>query len=141
MFTFSNRSKQRLMGVHPKLVHVVERALELSPVDFMVVEGFRTLARQQELYAQGRTTPGKIVTWTMNSKHLTGNAVDIAPVDATGKVLWEDTQAFDQMAAAMFAAAKELGIPIRWGHDWDQDGIPRERGETDGPHFELVEGT
>ena len=139
MFTFSNRSKQRLMGVHPKLVHVVERALELSPVDFMVVEGFRTLARQQELYAQGRTTPGKIVTWTMKSKHLTGSAVDIAPVDTKGKILWKDVQAFDQMAAAMFAAAEELDIQIRHGGDWDGDGIPRERGETDLVHFELVE--
>lgn len=139
MLTFGTRSKQRLMGVHPNLTHVVERALELSPVDFMVVEGFRTLARQQELYAQGRTTPGKIVTWTMKSKHLTGSAVDIAPVDANGKILWKDTQAFDQMAAAMLAAAEELGIPIRWGADWDQDGNPRERGESDSPHFELVE--
>ena len=141
MFTFSNRSKQRLMGVHPNLVHVVERALELSSVDFMVVEGFRTLARQQELYAQGRTTPGKIVTWTMQSKHLAGSAVDIAPVDASGKILWEDVEAFDQMAAAMFVAALELDIPIRWGADWDQDGNPRERGESDSPHFELVEAT
>ena len=139
MFQFSNRSRQRLMGVHPNLVHVVERALELSPVDFMVIEGFRTLARQQELYAQGRTTPGKIVTWTMKSKHLTGSAVDIAPVSPEGAILWEDLQAFDQMAAAMFAAAKELDIAVRWGADWDQDGTPRERGETDSPHWELSE--
>ena len=141
MFTFGKQSKQRLLGIHPNLVHVVERALELSPVDFMVVEGFRTLARQQELYAQGRTTPGKIVTWTMKSKHLTGSAVDIAPVDASGTILWGDVQAFDQMAAAMFAAAKELDIAIRHGGDWDGDGNLRERGESDSPHFELVEAT
>ena len=139
MFEFSQRSEQRLHGVKPGLVNVVRLALGRSPVDFMVIEGFRTLARQQELYAQGRTTPGKIVTWTMKSKHLDGSAVDIAPVDDSGKILWDDLHAFDQMAAAMFAAAQELDIPIRWGADWDQDGVPRERGETDSPHFELAE--
>ena len=139
MFKFSNRSKQRLMGVHPNLVHVVERALELSPVDFAVIEGFRTLARQQELYSQGRTMPGKIVTWTMKSKHLDGSAVDIAPVDTKGKILWEDVHVFEHIATAMFTAAHELSIPVRWGADWDQDGNPRERGESDSPHWELSE--
>ena len=137
-FILGERSKGRLSGVQAPLRRVVERAIELTVADFTVIEGLRTLERQQALYAQGRTAPGKVVTWTMNSRHLEGAAVDLAPVDATGRILWEDIAAFDQIAEAMFAAADELGVSIRWGADWDQDGNPRERGEGDSPHFELT---
>jgi len=133
-FTFSNKSNERLASIKPQLAAVVRRALELSPVDFTVLEGRRTKARQAELYAQGRTTPGKIVTDTLKSKHLTGDAVDIAPYP----IDWNDIKRFDQMSKAMFAAAKELKVTIRWGADWDRDGKPREKGEHDSPHFELV---
>lgn len=119
-------------GVHPSLVAVVRRALELTPVDFTVIEGVRTLDRQRELYAQGRTAPGKIVTWTMSSKHIEGRAVDLLPV--TG---WNDIASFDAVAKAMKQAGNELGVNIRWGADWNQNGKPREKGETDSPHFEL----
>ena len=60
-FTFGQRSLDRLNGVNTRLVSVVHRALELSTVDFTVVEGVRSRARQAQLYAQGRTTAGKIV--------------------------------------------------------------------------------
>lgn len=137
-FKLSKRSLDRLTGVNEKMVSVVKRAIEISEVDFMVVEGVRTLKRQEELYAQGRTKPGKIVTWTMKSKHIDGLAVDIAPVNPDGSINWNDLKKFDKMADAMFLASKELGITIRHGADWDMDGIRREKGETDSPHFELV---
>lgn len=136
-FKFGTTSMLRLKGVKPQLLRVVERALELSTIDFMVAEGLRTLKRQQELYAQGRTAPGPKVTWTMQSKHLTGDAVDLVPwVD--GKPDWNDLKKFDIIYKAMMAAAKELGVELRYGGDWDRDGILREKGETDSPHFELV---
>ena len=118
---------------------MVERAIKITGQDFMVLEGVRTLARQKELYAQGRTKPGKVVTWTLNSRHIPkagglGYAVDLVPFP----VDWNTLSKFDAMAKAMKAAAVELGIPIRWGADWDNDGKPREKGETDSPHFELV---
>ena len=137
-FKLSKRSFDRLIGVNEKMVSVVKRAIEISEVDFMVVEGVRTLNRQEELYAQGRTKPGKIVTWTMKSKHIEGFAVDIAPVNPDGSINWNDIKKFDKMADAMFRAAKELNIKIRWGANWDQDENIREKGETDSPHFELV---
>ena len=137
-FKLSKRSFDRLIGVNEKMVSVVKRAIEISEVDFMVVEGIRTLKRQEELYAQGRTKPGKIVTWTMKSKHIEGFAVDIAPVNPDGSINWNDIKRFDKMADAMFRAAKELNIKIRWGANWDQDENIREKGETDSPHFELV---
>ena len=133
-FVLSKTSKARLVGVDEDLVRVVYRALEISKRDFMVLEGLRTLQRQKELYAQGRTTPGKIVTWTMQSKHLLGKAVDLGPYPLD----WNDRAGFEEIKRAMFQAADELGVKIRWGSDWNQNGIPYEKGEYDSPHFELV---
>ncbi len=134
-FSFGPLSRQRLQGVDPELVRVVERALQLSPVDFMVSEGLRTRARQAELYAKGRTTPGPKVTWTMNSKHITGDAVDLVPW-VGGKADWNTLANFKTLSKAMSAAAKELGIAIRYGGDWDGDGV-QEKGEADLVHWEL----
>lgn len=147
-YVYGERSHERLKGVHPKLAAVVFRALAIMNewkrdtrphTDIMVLEGVRTPQRQKELYAQGRTTPGKIVTWTMKSNHFVnektgfGHAVDLVPYP----VDWNDLKRFDLVAKAMFQAADELDTPIRWGADWDRDGKYRERGETDSPHFEL----
>jgi len=139
-FVLGKRSTDNLAGVHPQLVAVVKRALELSPVDFFVDCGVRTPERQAELYAQGRTKPGEIVTWTLKSNHFVnprtgfGHAVDLVPLP----VDWKNLKSFDAVAKAMFAAAAEMKVNIRWGADWDQDGNPRERGESDSPHFEIV---
>jgi peptidoglycan L-alanyl-D-glutamate endopeptidase CwlK len=121
MFSLGLKSEGRLVGVHPDLVRVVRRALELSEVDFTVLEGLRTLERQKELVAAG-------ASWTMKSRHLTGHAVDLAAL-LGGQVRW-DWPLYHKIAAAMKAAAKELGIPLEWGGDWD----PR---QLDGPHFQL----
>lgn len=142
-YVLGAKSKGRLAGVSPKLVAVVERAIELTTQDFTVTEGVRTLARQKELYAQGRTAPGPVVTATLNSKHRVqpdgyGHAVDIPPYPINWDNTLENLARFDAVSKAMFAAAKELKVKIRWGADWDQDGKPRERGESDSPHFELV---
>lgn len=136
---FGERSTKALVGVHPNLIQVVKRALEICEVDFTVIEGLRTEARQKELWAKGRTAPGPKVTWTMNSKHKRqtdgwGHAVDLAHISG-GQVIWTDAP---KIAKAMLAASAELKIPIRWGGNWDGDDRPGEKGETDGPHFELA---
>lgn len=119
-FRLSTRSRDRLKGVHPDLVRVVERAIQLTGVDFMITEGLRTPARQAELKRAGASQ-------TLNSRHLTGHAVDVAAwVD--GDVRW-DWPLYPHIAAAFKQAARELNTPIIWGGDW-----PRLR---DGPHFEL----
>jgi len=152
-FAFGARSLAALAGVHPDLVRVATRAIAISAVDFMVIEGVRTPARQRELYAKGRTTaqlraagvdgvagrPGEAkVTWTLASNHFVkgdgfGHAIDCLPAPFD----WKEAAPFDRMAAAMFAAARECRVAIRWGADWDRDGRARERGESDAPHFEL----
>ena len=138
MFNLGEKSLGKLKGVHPDMVKVVKRAIQITEQDFMVLEGVRTPERQKELFAQGRTKPGPKVTWTLTSNHFKqkdgyGHAVDLVPFP----VDWNDLKKFDAMSQAMFAAAKELGIKIRWGADWDSDGKPREKGESDSPHFEL----
>ncbi len=130
------RSEKRLDGVNEALVSVVRRAAKRLPFALFVVEGLRTRERQAELYAQGRTKPGKKVTWTLNSKHLEGKAVDLAPL-INGAIDWADLSKFDAIAKSMHDAAKEVGVAVRWGADWDMDGLPRERGESDSPHLEL----
>lgn len=128
---------QRLDGVNESLAAIVRRAVKAVPFDVIVVEGLRTKARQADLYAQGRTKPGKIVTWTMDSKHIQGRAVDLAPMVGDA-IDWSDAKKFDAINAAMQAASREAQVTVRWGADWDQDGNPRERGETDSPHWELA---
>lgn len=126
-FKFSQRSENNLKGVHPDLVKVVRRALQLSEIDFIVIEGMRTKERQAQLFKQGATK-------TLNSRHLTGHAVDIVPYPLD----WNDTAAFGKLAKAMFAAAKELKVTIRWGGDWNRNGRSDDEKFYDGPHFELL---
>jgi peptidoglycan L-alanyl-D-glutamate endopeptidase CwlK len=120
MFKLSQRSKDRMKGVHPDLVKVVEHAIEITTVDFAVLEGLRTPERQKVLKEAGASQ-------TLNSRHITGHAVDLgAWVD--GEVRW-DWPLYHQIAKAMKTAAAELNVPIEWGGDW--------RTFKDGPHFQL----
>ena len=132
-FKLGKTSLARLQGVDEMLVNVVKRAIEISEVDFTVMEGVRTLERQRELYAQGRTAPGKIVTWTMKSRHIEGKAVDLVPYPLD----WNDLDKFNKIKDAMFQAARELDVNLRWGADWNSNGEYREKGEYDSPHFEI----
>lgn len=139
-FVLSQKSLDKLKGVHPDLVKVVKRAIDISEVDFFVNEGVRTPERQKELYAQGRTKPGKKVTWTLNSNHFInpktgfGHAVDVYAFPFNPN---QTPATSKKIAAAFLRAANELDIPVRWGADWDRDGVFYEKGEGDSPHFEL----
>ena len=146
-WVLSSRSRERLRGVNPELADTVKRALELSPIDFGVTEGIRSVERQKELVARG-------LSQTMNSKHLTGNAVDLVAY-LSGRVCWE-MSAYDELADAMKQAAKETGVSIRWGGAWQVKDIRLHEGTMedamnayidlrrsqgrkaflDGPHFE-----
>ena len=117
-YKLGTRSLQSLSGVHPDMVAVVKKAIEITGVDFTVIEGIRNINRQRELFKAGKST-------TMNSRHITGHAVDMVP----WPVDWEDLERFEVMAEAMKTAAEELDIPIVWGGDW--------KSFYDAPHFEL----
>jgi peptidoglycan L-alanyl-D-glutamate endopeptidase CwlK len=119
-YRFSARSETNLRGVHKDLVAVTRRALELTEVDFTVIEGLRSAARQRQLVAKGASK-------TMNSRHLTGHAIDIAPY-IDGSIRW-DWPPFYQLSDAMKKAAAERHVPLEWGGDWQSF--------KDGPHFQL----
>jgi len=147
-FKLSTRSLGKLEGVDSTLVDVVERAIELTKVDFGVIYGMRTLEEQEKLVAAGKSQ-------TMKSNHLVGRAVDLmAYVD--GKGVWE-LNVYDDLCDAMKEAAEELGTPVKWGAAWSEGDIRtypgtaedammkyidlrRSQGRRpfiDGPHFEL----
>ena len=115
------RSLSRLEGVHPDLVRVVKKAASMSSLDFTVLEGLRTLERQKQLKENGATR-------TMNSRHLTGHAVDLAPMIGN-KVSW-DWPLYYELAIIVKGAAADQDVPLQWGGDW--------RTFKDGPHWELT---
>lgn len=127
-YKLGNKSLQKLEGVHPDLVAVVKRAIEITEQDFLVIEGLRSYERQRELVNKGKST-------TMNSRHLTGHAVDLGPypwgadLDEDGIHNGADWDNYYPIADAMKDAAQELGIDLEWGGDW--------KSFKDGPHWQL----
>ncbi len=123
---------ERLNGVHPDLGRLVARAAELAPWDLMILEGLRSISRQQMLFDQKASR-------TLHSKHLVqpdgmGHAIDVAPVldidgDGDREASWHWPH-YNELAVYMKRAAAELGIRVRWGGDWESF--------RDGPHWELV---
>ena len=119
-FALGQRSKDRLTGVHPDLVKVIEEAIKESPLDFSITEGLRTKERQKELFDAGKSQ-------TMRSRHLTGHAVDIAVIK-DGTVTW-DAQYYIPVLDHIKAVARQMEIPIVCGGDWVSF--------KDYPHIEL----
>ena len=150
MFELSQRSLDRLNGVDDRLIKVVCRAIELTQIDFGVIEGVRTVEKQKELVAKGASQ-------TMKSKHIDGLAVDLMAYVA-GRGCWE-INVYDDIADAMKEAAKQEGVKLRWGAAWHINDIAEYEGTMeeamneyidlrrsqgrrpfiDGPHFELMD--
>ena len=153
-FSLSSRSRGKLEGVHPDMVSVVERAIDLTKVDFGVTYGVRTVEEQERLVASGRSQ-------TMKSKHLIqdsgySHAVDVVAYDGPD-VVWE-INVYDDICDAFKQAAEELGVAIKWGAAWSEGDIRSYSGTAedamnayidlrrsqgrrpfiDGPHFELM---
>jgi peptidoglycan L-alanyl-D-glutamate endopeptidase CwlK len=148
-FKLSQRSIERLDGVKDQLVDVVVRAIEITTVDFGVTEGLRIIETQRQYVATGKSQ-------TMESKHLTGDAVDLMAY-INGQVSWE-LNLYDNIADAMKQAAIEKNVALRWGAAWNVPDIRLWRGTMeeamnfyiderrrqnkrpfiDGPHFELA---
>ena len=119
-YKLGTKSLSTLKGVHPDLVKVVKRAIELTECDFTITEGLRTKERQAQLLKEKKTT-------TSNSRHLTGHAVDLAAwVDGTVSWNWDH---YYKIAEAVKQAAKELNISIEWGGEW--------KSFPDAPHWQL----
>lgn len=125
-YQFGKRSLENLKGVNPLLVKVLNRALEITPVDFTVIEGLRTVERQKQLMNDGKSQ-------TMNSRHITGDAVDIIPVNTKWKI-----EEFIPVLKAIKQAGDELGVKLRFGVNWKNDpSLPIETKFIDAPHVEI----
>lgn len=145
-YSLSELSLNRLQGVNPNLVKVVKRAIEITGVDFRVQEGLRTIEQQREYVRQGKSQ-------TMNSRHLTGHAVDLVAI-VDGQVSWNFNHYYT-IAQAIAKASTELGVSVRWGGAWTnitnkkgtpQDWVKAYKAERkrlgkkeflDGVHFEI----
>jgi peptidoglycan L-alanyl-D-glutamate endopeptidase CwlK len=128
-FVLGSTSKKNLARVHPDLVRVARRAIELTPVDFRITQGARTMAEQKRLVAAGASK-------TLNSRHVLENnksglacAVDVVAL-LDGKIKW-DWPLYPRIAKAFKQAAKELGVPLEWGGECFGKRF------IDGPHFQL----
>lgn len=119
-FVISKKGLERLSTVHSDLQKVVKLAITLTKTDFSVIEGLRTIERQKELFATGKSQ-------TMNSRHLTGHAVDLYPW-VNGKTSHADNH-YQDVKNAMFEAAKRLNVKIEWGGHW--------KSFIDKPHWQL----
>ena len=149
-FKLSQRSLDKLEGVHPDMVKCVKSAIEWTKVDFGVICGMRSEAEQRELVAKGASQ-------TMASKHLEGLAVDLMAYCGS-RASWE-LNLYDDIADAMAQAAKTHSVPIKWGAAWSIGNIAQwnssmegamnsyidlrrsegRRPFIDGPHFELIQ--
>lgn len=132
-YKFSKRSLEVLGTVEMELRVLMKESLKVSEVDFAVVEGYRTDARQAELYRRGRDGKGgKIVTYKdgvyTRSKHQDKKAVDIG-VWKNGKIDWDDVESYEYLAGVILQKAKELGIKVKAGISWKMRDLP---------HYELT---
>ncbi len=125
-YKLSAKSEARLAGVHPDLVKVVKRAIEITETDFTVLEGLRSEERQAEMVRKGTSQ----LKFGKHQKQADGygHAVDLGPM-VNGSVTWDWGKPYDDVSGAMKQAAAELGVKIQWGGDW--------KTFKDGPHYEL----
>ena len=123
---WEGRNRRRIASLEPEVRPLVRQLVEAAleeDILLVITEGRRTRARQRELYAQGRTTPGPIVTWTLDSKHIDGKAFDVGVLDADGKLTWPDDDELWERIGRLGERAR-----LRWGGRWKK---------PDRPHFEA----
>ena len=123
---FGRKSLAQLRGLDSGLVNVLNQAIK--HFDFTVIEGIRSLETQTQYVADG-------VSKTLKSKHLEGQAVDIAPYP----VDYDDTERFVYLGGFILGVASQLGVKLRWGLDWDMDTYTKDTNFRDIGHFEIRE--
>lgn len=125
------KADKKLAGVHPVVAAKARQLISLSykeGINVIITQGLRTIEEQNELYAQGRTRPGKIVTNAKGgySYHNFGLAFDFALLNDDGSVSWNVNEKWKRVGTL----GKQLGL--EWGGDW--------KDFKDYPHFQLTFG-
>ena len=126
MYKFGRQSRERLKGVDSRLINVLNELIKM--MDVTIIEGLRSAERQKELLAKGATK-------VKYSKHMEGKAVDLAPYP----IDWKNRDGFYYMGGMIRGIAKQMGINIRFGGDWDSDGDTKDNNFDDLVHIELKE--
>jgi len=138
MYSFSETSRRKLDSCHPILVMIAERALELSQVDFGISEGHRSKETQIKYFREGKS---KIDGVNKRSKHQykPSMAFDVYIYVRGFPKLAYDVDHLCYLAGVITAVGKGMGYKLRWGYNWDCDGVLREDQRfQDLPHFELL---
>jgi len=140
MYKFGTKSNSKLETCHPALEKVVRRALQLSPYDITIIHGYRGEEVQNSLFDAGLSKlpyPASKHNKTNNFNQPCSEAIDFAPWVNNG-IDWKDTLIFSVVVGIMIAAAKEQGVTLRWGGDWDSDGSSRDQSFMDIGHVEII---
>jgi len=139
-YSFGQGARSKLQPCHPDLVSIAELALDMSPYDFTIVHGWRGEDVQNALFDSGASTK----RWPMSKhNHCDGDgvpmslAIDFAPW-VGGTIPWKETHIFAVIAGLLMAAASSTGVKVRWGGDWDSDGLTSDQKLMDWGHLELV---
>lgn len=133
MYKLSKDSKRKLETCDPRLISIIESAIAISPIDFTVIEGHRSVARQRQLFEIGATKIDGI-TRLGKHNHEPSLAVDVAPYP----IDWQDLRRFYYLAGCIMSVAASQGIGLRWGGDWNSNGSFDDQTFHDLPHFELT---
>ena len=144
MYQLGKKSKAELSSCHTDLQKIVHTAIRLTDVDFAIVEGHRSIERQQLLYDAGRS---KIDGVTKKGKHnySPSLAFDICAI-VKGKASWRECYlaylgGILMVTANMLYEKGVISSTLRWGGNWDGDGeIITDQSFIDLPHFELKVG-
>lgn len=146
MYKFGERSKAQLATCHADIQAILNEVIKFY--DFSVLEGIRTTERQQQLYAEGKTTLDGIHKLSKH-QHPSGisHAVDIMPYKKGTNAFSgneKDDRRFYMLMGMVKAVAKillaegKITHEVRFGLDWDSDDTFRDQKFDDLPHFELV---
>ena len=116
MYFFGARSREKLENVHENLIEILYDAIEITPYDFCILSGYRSVEEQDELYSIGRTVlkNENPVTWVRGgqSRHNShpSEAVDFAPYP----IDWEDSWRFGFIGGLICACGKARGIEVEF---------------------------
>ena len=143
-YKYGTGSNEKLDTCHPTLQLIAEEALALSPYDITIIHGWRNMETQNALEADGKSTKrfpdsrhNKTDDPDVIEPARMSDALDFAPW-VKDTIYWNDTHIFAVIAGCFIAAAKQMGITLRWGGDWDSDGQTTDQTLLDWGHVEIT---
>ena len=127
---FGKKSKGHLITCDKRLQAIFNEVIKT--VDCSILEGHRSEDRQNALYEEGKT---KVKYPHGRHNQFLSRAVDVVPYP----IDWDDRERFHLFAGFVLGTAKQMGINLRWGGDWNMNWEVDDNQFDDFPHFELRE--